>query len=286
MPIIKSSKKFIRIFLLSLKSFFKNEGPTWAASIAYYSLLSIFPLLLAAVAIASYFVDAAWAVARMSELLGDFLPKGRREIEEILNAALSMDKKAGFFYMLLLFWTGTLVFGTITKALNVVFQSEKKFSYFKRVQIRVMMLIPFGFLFLLALGSEFFLRILKFTLGILPWGKEIIAQIIIAAVPGFIMFLAFFAAYRFLPRRRPGSKSAVIGALTAAILFVAAKPIFLGYVKLMGSENLIYGSLAGVVAGVVWGWVLAMIGIFGAQLSAHYEPTRTSGGPNGTSKES
>ena len=274
---LKFLKSALRVLILALKSFFKNEGPTWAAAIAYYSLLSIFPLLLAGVAIASYFVDSNWAVEKMAGLLGDFIPKGRGEVEQVLKAALTMDRKFGILFMALLFWTGTLVFGTITKALNVVFQSEKKFSYLKRIQIRVLMLVPFGFIFLLALFSEFFLRILKFTLGVIPAGREFVADFIIAAVPGVIMFLGFFAAYRFLPRKPPKTVPAWIGAGTAAILFVAAKPIFLGYVKLMGSQNMIYGSLAGLIAAVVWGWVLAMIGIFGAQISAHCGANQKSG---------
>lgn len=46
-----------KVVVASLKHFVKDNGPQWAAAIAYYSLLSLFPLLLAAIAIAAYFVD-------------------------------------------------------------------------------------------------------------------------------------------------------------------------------------------------------------------------------------
>ena len=58
-----------RILKLATRNFFKNEGPTWAAAIAYYSLLSLFPLLLAAASIASYFVDPSWAVLQALSLI-------------------------------------------------------------------------------------------------------------------------------------------------------------------------------------------------------------------------
>ena len=70
----KKLRLFWRLLMLAAKAFFNDDGPAWSAAIAYYSLLSLFPLLLAAGSIASYFVDPKWAVLKATELLGDFLP--------------------------------------------------------------------------------------------------------------------------------------------------------------------------------------------------------------------
>jgi uncharacterized BrkB/YihY/UPF0761 family membrane protein len=159
---------FGRLFLLAARGFFKDDGPTWAAAIAYYSLLSLFPLLLAAGAIASYFVDPSWAVLEATDLLGDFLPKGQVEIEGIVKKTLEAGRGAGLLFILPLIWTGSLVFGAVTRALNVAFEVEEKYSLLKRAVVRLTMLLTLGVMFLLALSSSLLLRLLKLTLGVLP----------------------------------------------------------------------------------------------------------------------
>ena len=268
-----------RILQLAARGFFKDDGPTWAAAIAYYSLLSLFPLLLAAGSIASYFVDPNWAVLQATALLGDFLPKGRLAIEGIVKTSIQAGRGAGLLFILPLIWTGTLVFGTITKALNVVFEVERRHSFLKRMLVRFVMLLTLGGVFLLALSSSPLLRLLNFTLGILPVGREFIAQVVITAVPAVLVLLAFLLAYRFVPTRRPGWRAALIGAVVAMLLFVAAKPLFLGYIFALTRQNVVYGSLAGIVAAVLWAWVVAMIGLFGGQITSHCQSVIFDGKP-------
>lgn len=60
------------------------------------------------------------------------------------------------------------------------------------------------------------------------------------------------------------------------LLFVAAKPLFLGYVQALARHNVVYGSIGGIVAAVIWAWVVAMIGLFAGQItnlcqSIHFE---------------
>ena len=258
-----------RLFVLSAKDFFRDDGPTWAAAIAYYSLLSLFPLLLAAGSIASYFVDPKWAVLEATSLLGDFLPRGQAEIERIVKKTLDAGCGAGLLFILPLIWTGTLVFGAVTKALNVAFEVEKRYSFFKRMLVRLVMLLTLGAVFLLALSSSLLLRVLRYTVGILPFGSEIVFAVIVNAVPAAFVLLAFFLSYRFLPTRRPGWRAALFGAVVAALLFLAAKPLFLGYVQALARHNVVYGSLAGIVGVVLWAWVVAMIGLFGGQITSH-----------------
>lgn len=268
-----------RLLMLAAKAFFNDDGPAWSAAIAYYSLLSLFPLLLAAGSIASYFVDPKWAVLKATELLGDFLPKGQAQVAGIVQKSLDAGRSEGLLFILPLFWTGTLVFGALTKALNVAFEVEKRYSFLKGMLVRLMMLLTLGAVFLLALSSSLLLHLLNLTLGILPADRKFIAQAVSNAVPALLVLLAFFLAYRFVPTRRPGWRAALIGAVVSMLIFVAAKPLFLGYVKAAAGHNIIYGSLAGIVAAVVWAWMVAMIGLFGGQITSHCQAVLFDGEP-------
>jgi len=258
-----------RLVKLSAKSFFKNDGPTWAAAIAHYSLLSLFPLLLAGGSIAAHFVDPKWAVLKATGLLGDFLPKGQTEIDGIVQKSLAAGRREGVLFILPLIWTGSLVFGAVERALNVTFEVRKRDSLLKRALVRLTMLLTLGGVFLLALSSSLLLRLLKFTIGVLPADRELIVRVVVNAVPILLVLLAFLLVYRFVPTRRPGWRAALIGAAVSTTVFAAAKPLFLGYTEDLTRHNIVYGSLAGIVAGVVWAWMLGMIGIFGGHIVSH-----------------
>jgi len=278
---LKRGKRHLvwRLLILSARGFFRDDGPAWAAAIAYYSLLSLFPLLLAAGSIASYFVNPTWAVHKATDILGDFLPKGQEQIERIVQKSLADGRSEGLLFILPLFWTGTLVFGAVTKALNVVFAAEKQYTFLKGMIVRLMMLLTLGAVFLLALSSLLLMRLLKSMPGILPAGGGFIARALIDAAPAALVLLAFFLAYRFVPARRPGWRAALVGAVVAMIAFIAAKPLFLDYILAMSGRNIIYGSLAGIVAAVVWIWLAAMIGLFGGQITCHCQAVLFDGEP-------
>jgi membrane protein len=254
---------------VATRAFFKDNGPTWAAAIAYYSLLSVFPLLLAGASIASYFVDPQWAVRQATGRLGEFLPQGQAEIERVVRQTITAGRGGGLLFIVPLLWTGSLVFGAISQALNYADARTEHRSFKKRMLVRLVMLLTVGILFLVALISPAFARLLRLLLNVLPAGGEFLFDVLVNAIPPLFLLGGFFAVYRFVPSRRPDWRAAFFGAVMAMILFVAAKPLFLGYVRELARYSLVYGSLAGIVIFVFWAWVVAMIGIFGGQVSSH-----------------
>ncbi|OYW77743.1 MAG: hypothetical protein B7Z37_02305 [Verrucomicrobia bacterium 12-59-8] len=257
---------FARLLAVGGRAFLRNNGPSWAAAIAYYSLLSIFPLLLAAGSVASYFIDPQWAVLKVTALLGDFLPKGRVAIEAVVKETLE-GGGVGLLFFLPMIWTGTLVFGALTKALNIAFQGTNHRSYLRQMKVRLIMLLSLGVIFGLALGSSTLLRVIQATVGILPVGGEFLLALLRGVAPTLLLLLGFLLTYRFVPAKRPGWRAAWVGASVASLAFVIAKPVFLGYVQVLARYNFVYGSLGGIIAAVIWAWVVSMIGIFGGQIT-------------------
>ncbi len=267
------------VLVLAGRDFFKDDGPMWAAAIAYYSLLSLFPLLLALGSIAAYFVEPQWAVQQATGYLGDLLPRGSGAIERIVKQTIEAGQGGGLLFLVPLLWTGSLVFGAIAKALNIVYEAEDQYGFAKRMMVRVAMLLSLGAMFLVALASPLALRLLRATLGILPAASEIIFELIVNALPTVFLLLAFFLAYRFVPGRRIDWRAALFGGVIAALLFAAAKPLFLGFLQQMASYNLVYGSLSGIIVVVLWTWMVAMMGLFGGQISLHSQAVLIEGQP-------
>ncbi len=268
-----------RVTKLAARSFFKDDNASWAAAIAYYSLLSLFPLLLAVGSVAAFFVDPQWAVKQATHYLGELLPRGPVAIDRIVMQTFATARGSGLFSILPLIWTGALVFGAVAKALNIIFDAGENFQFWKHLRVRFAMLLMLGVMFLVALGSPIVLQILRWSFGILPFGQEMLYHLVVNALPPVFVLVASSFTYRFVPEKRPHWPAALAGAILAALLFATAKPIFLGYLHWLGRYNVIYGSLGGIIVVVLWAWIVAMIGLFGAQVAAHTQAVFIEGRP-------
>jgi len=264
----ESLREFQRAVIDAGRSFYRCNGPSWAAAIAYYSLLSLFPLLIGVASVASIFVDAEWVIHHATALLGEYLPRGSGFIDRILGESLGAARSAGWTSIVPLFWTGSLVFNAISHALNAATGSSDHYGYLKRTFVRGAMLLGLLAMFAVALLGPILLRLLRVTLNFLPLVGDALFYTILNALPAAFLFGALVLAYRFVPAQPPAWRPASGGALVAVLLFLVAKPLFLGYVKHLARYNLIYGSVAGLIVLQIWSWVVAMVSLYGGHLSA------------------
>ncbi|HEV2042730.1 MAG TPA: YhjD/YihY/BrkB family envelope integrity protein, partial [Casimicrobiaceae bacterium] len=113
-------------FIQALKDSFADNATQWAAAIAYYGFLSLFPLLLAAVSLSAYFVSPDWAVGKAILLLGEFVPEGALAVQHIIHGAVhDAHPFAGIASLLILLVLGSRAFGALSRALNIAYEGEE-----------------------------------------------------------------------------------------------------------------------------------------------------------------
>jgi membrane protein len=260
-----------KVLIQSTKDLFIDSASQWAAAIAYYSLLSSFPLLLAVATIAAYFIDPQVAIDKSTQLLGEVVPKGENRVGAIVQEALDARGTVSLLSIGALLWSGSRVFGAVTLALNIVYDADETYGFFKRTFVEVIMLMSIGSVFILALASRWLVDLAWNVLEILPTGQGIIIQVIDMVLPVLLLLTSFFLIYRFVPRRQQDSRSAFSGAVVSTTLFLVARPLFLWFLDLFGSYSLIYGSIATMVLLVFWAWVVSMILLFGGEIASHVQ---------------
>jgi membrane protein len=259
------------VYFQSAKDFLHDSGPQWAAAIAYYSLLSTFPLLLAAVSIASYFVDPQWAIEQGTAWLGEFIPRGTGEIESIVSQTIEQRGGVGVLSIITLLWSGSRVFGVVTKGLNIAYDVDETYGFLKRTLVELIMLLTVGLLFVLALASGSLLNFLSGTLVNILGGDGRLMGIAVEVVPAVLLFTAFALTYLLVPRQRVSWQAAVVGAITATALYLLAQPVFLRYVQQFANYSLIYGSIAVIIILLFWSWLVGMMLLFGGEVTSHIE---------------
>ena len=265
------AKQAYSVLAQSVRDTFVDSVPQWAAAVAWYALLSAFPLMLVGGWIASFFVDAAWAADQLASLLDDFIPQGDNDLESMVEEAFAARNQVGLIAFGGLLFTGTRVFDTLTRALNIAFDIGQSYGFFKRLLVDAAMLLSIGGLFIVALMSGFLTRLLWEAVDVLPAQEGLAYAIVTWAFRATLLFVTFFLVYRYVPRGNVQARSAAAGAATAVALFMLSNPIFQYYVQRFGNFNAIYGSLAILVIIMIWVYIVCLITLFGGEVAAHTE---------------
>jgi membrane protein len=256
-----------------LRDLSRGQINLYAMGLVYATLLSLVPLIAFAFAILTLF-----GAQRGLEpiILEFFKPMGDRAGEftqKVMEVANDINPKLlGSLGLALLLWT---LIGTIKKVedgFNFLWRVEEPRSFARRVTEYVSLLIvgPVVVVSFVALSHN---ALQTATAGIgryMPFFERLVA--IGEKVSPYVMVAAIFTAvYMFVPNTKVKWKPAVIGGLTAGILWAAVGQIFTALVLYSTRLTVVYASLAVLVAALVWtyfGWLILLVG---AQLSFYVQ---------------
>jgi membrane protein len=165
------------------------------------------------------------------------------------------------------------MFSAISLAINRAWGiSRYSRHFFVRKASELGMVFGIGLLFLLSLGISAIISLLPGALGlptdllILDMGSWLAAFLLILVV--------FLLLYKLIPNTRTYWRDVWPGALLAAILFEFARYLFIVYINSFANYQLLYGSIASIIALLVWIYYSAFIMILGAEFAFQYHRLR------------
>jgi membrane protein len=267
MPMLTS---FWRLLSDLTKSFLRHGCGSLAASLAFFALLSLFPLGFMLLYGVSFIVshEVIGGQVLLSFLKG-FLPTLGERLAVEFQRIGELDT-VRWLVFLSFAWFGTLVFYELDYALNVVFDSTWQRHPLVSTAIAVASQGVMGLLLILSYVATQTVNLLTAYAPHL-WGLDLIALaahdlFLTYTIPFLMAFLTVGALYRYVPRRRPQWREAMIGSLTFSLLWVAAKLIFVTYNEYATVYTKLYGSLLEVILLLLWIYYSALLFLFGAEL--------------------
>jgi membrane protein len=282
MPMVRS---FWRLLLDLTRSFLRHGCGSLAASLAFFSLLSLFPLGFIVLYGVSFIVshEVIGGQVLLSFLKG-FLPTLGERVAVEFQRIGELDT-VRWLVFLSFAWFGTLVFYELDYALNVVFDSTWKRHPLISTAIAVASQGAVGLLLILSYVATQTINLLTAYAPHL-WGLDLIAlaahdMFLTYTLPFLMAWLTVGALYRYVPRRKPQWREAMIGSLTFSLLWVAAKLIFVTYNEYATVYTNLYGSLLEVILLLLWIYYSALLFLFGAELT-HALQQRTQAAAAGT----
>ncbi len=254
----------------TLRDVWAGNAMEWAAALAFYAVLSIFPLVLAGAALAAFVIDPSVVATRLSSLLEGFVPPGVVEIDPIVAAAIESRRRVGVFAILVWLVAGRRILGALVTALDRVSDvDERHESLQRRALVEVVLLVGIGALFVLALSARsLFGLVWEAIWGTGPSSPG--AWLAGALVHALLLVAAFYALYTVVPYGQRHRRSALAGALTAIALFLLVRAgILVMLDRFWESMTLIYGPLALAALLLSWAWVVGLIVLVGGSLASH-----------------
>ena len=255
----------------------EDKAPQLGASLAFYSALSIAPLLVIALAIAGFFLgeDAARGqiVHELQSLVG---PDGGKAIEDMIQSANkpSTGIIATVLSVVTLLFGASGVFGQLQDALNTIWEVKPKsgrgfWGFVKDRFLSFAMVMGVAFLLLVSLLITAALASFGLVAERLPESVQWIAQITNMVVSFLVITALFAMMFKLLPDVKMAWSDVWLGAVVTAVLFTAGKfaiGLYLGHSSMASS----YGVAGSFVVLLVWTYYSAQILFFGAELTQVY----------------
>lgn len=261
----------------TLKGFRANQGLLLAGAVAYYALLSIVPFLMLVVVALSHFIDQAELLATLSRYLEWLVPgQSRAVVAELAHFLHDRELVTWVLFAVMLFFS-SLAFTALENAMSVIFHHRVKI---RRRKFFISAILPYCYIVALGLG----ILIVTLVAGTLQvMGEESVLflgyQWSLGGVSGVLLYLlgltgeilVLSSIYLVMPVGRLSLSHALIGGVTAALLWEIARHVLVWYFSTLSQVNVVYGSMTTAIVVMFSLEIGAILLLFGAQVISEYE---------------
>ena len=271
-------------FTLSvLRAFRANQGLLLAGAVAYYTLLSIVPLLILMLIALSQIINEAQLLATLGRYLEWLTPGQSRAVIGELANFLEHRGVIGWVLLATMVFFSSLAFTVLENAMSVIFLHRVAI---RRRRFLVSAAIPYCYIVFLGLGL-LLVTLVSGSLQVI--GAESIdflgrrwslhgvsgALLYLLGVTGEIFVLT--SIYLVMPVGRPSWRHALIGGITATVLWEITRHVLVWYFGTLSQVNVVYGSLTTSIVVLLTFEIGAALLLLGAQVIAEYERIGTQG---------
>lgn len=259
----------------TVREFRADRPMELAAAVSYYTVLSLAPIVLVAVAVGALVFGReaveGQIVAEMRGLVGE---SGAEVIQTVLrNASNPVKSKVSLVIGVLTLLAGaTTVFVQIQDAMNRIWDVEAKpkksaiWSFVRERLLSLAMVLAVGFLLLVSLMASAALSALGKWAGNSFQDSPVVLRVIETTISLSVITLLFAMIFKWLPDAKVAWRDVWFGATTTAVLFTVGKSLIGVYLG-RASVGSAYGAAGSVVVLLVWVYYASLIVFFGAELT-------------------
>lgn len=247
-----------------------------SAQLAYFFLLSLFPLLLFSITLLGYLpLDEEILL----NLLGSVVPAETMDFISSNLADIVNNQNTGLlsFSIIGTLWSASNGVNAIRRALNRAYNVEEDRSFFIARLVAILMTVSMIGVIVIAI----LLQVLGRSIGIYLFSlfglTEDFIQIWDAlrwSISSLVFFIVFLFVYKFTPNHKIYFKEAAVGAVFSTLCWQLVSYGFSFYVDTLGNYSATYGSLGAIIILMIWFYISGFIIILGGVINAIREDFR------------
>jgi membrane protein len=268
---------FFGFLLRVVRGFIRNQGLLLSGALAYYTLLSIVPMSILALTGLSHIIGKEQLLHTLSIYTGMVIPGYATVLAEQVQVFLEHRQAVGIVGFLAMLFFSSMAFAVLQSSMSVIFANPVSI---RRRNFFISAVIPYLYVFAIGLG----IVLVSFIAGALEilearqlmrfgWTMSLkVTSRITLYILGVMSEVVLLASiYLLMPEVRTTFSHALIGGITATVLWEITRHILVWYYSTLSMVNLIYGSFATAVVALLIAEFAALILLFGAQVIAELE---------------
>ena len=254
-----------------------DEAMSRAASIAYFTIFSIAPLLLIVIAIAGLVFGRDAAQAAIMGQFSGLMGKGSGQaLQSMLQSAGSQSQKSGTIATIIglvtLLITASGAFGEIQTGLNKIWKAEPKAGLTRLVRARIAsmgLVLTLGFLLVISLALSAGIAAFGHWMESFFPGAKVLMAIVNFVITLVLLSAVFAAIYKLLPDKQIAWRDVAVGAVATALFFTIGKSLIGIYI---GSTNVAesYGTAGSLIVILLWIYYSTVTFLLGAEFTRAY----------------
>jgi membrane protein len=271
-------KEILPILKETASEWMEDQAQSLGAALAYYTVFSLAPLLLIAIAIAGFFFGREAAQGQIFDqlrgLLGEASGKAMQDMVQNANTKPATGVMAALIGAVTLLFGASGVFGQLQTSLNSIWGVQPKpgRGVLGIIQDRILsfgFILVVGFLLLVSLLFTATIALVGEWFGGMVPGMEALIQILNSVLSLALITLLFATIFKFLPDAKIAWRDVWIGAFITAVLFTVGKfalGLYLGKSGVASS----YGAAGSLIVLLLWVYYSSQILFFGAEFTQVY----------------
>jgi YihY family inner membrane protein len=266
-----------RFLMQVLRNFKANQGLLLSGAVAYYTLLSIIPMFALILVGLSHFIDEDQLRGTLLTNLELVIPGYAKLVADQVWGFLARRQLVGAFGILFMLFFSSMAFTVLENAMAVIFSHRARKI---RRHFLISAIIPYAYIFLMGIG----LLLITLVSGaldalahqhIIIWGWDLsladTSSFALGLSGPLAMVIILTSFYMVMPVGHISIRHALIGGITATILWEIMRRNLVWYYSTLSLVNVIYGSLTTVVITLLFIEIAVIILLLGAQVIAEFD---------------
>jgi membrane protein len=263
--------------LQTLRAFRANQGLLLAGGVAYYTLLSLVPLMILLVIILSHVIEVDSLMSTLGRYLEIVAPGQSAPLLTELRTFIAHREVIGWTLAITLLFFSSLAFSVLENAMSVIFYHR---VLTRKRKLVISALIPYLYILFLGIGllvvtivASALQALALTTLDLFgrDWSMSGVSRALLYLIGLGGEVLVLTSIYFVMPVGRLSWRHALIGGVSATVLWEISRHVLVWYLATLSQVRTVYGSLTTAIVVLLSLEIAAIVLLLGAQVIAEYE---------------